>query len=165
MTTITESKETIAIKPEVREVADYIKSNATMDKETGVGSATPEVYANLLSKHTSISAEQVKELQKLNTTFVAAAHLANGELSLDVLKSNKNIDQTEMRIPMVARDAFELTFHRSKEVSAGNRENPAERKTIYGVSRGGFEIHAEGNRGELSKVKTYLASQAAELFS
>lgn len=168
MTNIVTDKDTqaaAAFKPEIRAMADVLKSAATMDKTTGVGSVTPETYASLLNQNTSLTEKQIVEQQKFHTTFVAAAHLATGELSIEAMKGNKEITQTEMRIPMVGRDAFEVTFSRQKEVSAGNRDNPQERKTVYGVTRGGFELHAEGNRGELSKVKTFLASQTAELFS
>lgn len=168
-TIIAEKNETsaaaVAFKPEVREVADVLKSATTYDTNTGVGTITPDTYVKLLQERTSLTEANVKDLQKFNTTFVAAAHLANGEAGLPVLQKNKGIDTVELRIPMVGRDAFEVTLHRSKEVSAGNRDNPAERKTNYGVSRGGFEIHAEGNRGELSKVKQFLQAEAATLFS
>lgn len=157
------------VKPDTAEVADIIQAAATYEAPAGaseaVGTISPEVYANLLTSRTSLTVEQVKELQKLNTTVVAATHLANGRAGLPIMKDNAAVETVSLKLPMVGRDSFEATLHRSKEGSAGNRENPAERKTSYGVSRGAFEIHAEGNRGDLTKVKDYLKNEGASLFS
>lgn len=172
-TTIAEKNEIAAnvlgVKPDTEEVANIIQAATTYEAPAGateaIGTISPDVYASLLTSRTSLTVEQVKELQKLNTTVVAATHLANGRAGLPILKDNAAVATVSLKLPMVGRDSFEVTLHRSKEVSAGNRDNPAERKTNFGVSRGAFEVHAEGNRGDLTKVKTYLSNEAASLFS
>lgn len=161
--------QTSAFKGVTEDVATIIQKATTYEAPAGakeaIGSISPDVYADLLTSRTSLTVAQVKELQELNTTVVAAVHLANGRAGLPIMKDNAAVNTVSLKLPMVGRDSFEVTLHRSKEVPAGNRENPAERKTKFGDSRGAFEIHAEGNRGELTKVKSFLNNEAASLFN
>lgn len=159
--TATETKPAKVIKPEVEDMAQLIEKGSTYEK--GVGTVTPEVYEKILEEG-GVEKSMVEKLQKLNTTLVAAATLAHGRASLDLMKKDKTLLQTELSMPMVGKDTLDITFNRTKEVGDGNRENPG-KKLIYGQTRPVFSIHASGNRGELAKVKDELAASAATLFS
>lgn len=106
----------IKIKPENRELADKFKAALAID-ETGTATGADDLFEEYLeSKGRKL--EDVKELNKLTNTFLGSVHLAMGEVSIDKMKENKEIDQTYLTVPMAGNKA-DVTFRRTAEVSDG----------------------------------------------
>ncbi len=105
----------------------------------------------------------VKSYQKYVTDMAAAAPLALGELSLPVMKKSKDVTQTEVEIPLIGKDTMSVSFTGTKEVR--NPSADGEMMTKFGTVNVSIDSYAAGNRGELKKVKSILAEQAAAVLS
>lgn len=161
----------VEVKPEVRALADKLKKSLELDKKTGT--YDKDKHHNVFVENLPDGAptvEQIKKLQHYTTVFAGAASLAVGETSIAVMKKHSTLERTVAEFPMVGKDQMKVVFDRSAEVT--NRVADGKggtvidgRKTAYGRLNVSIDSYAAGSRGELKKIKSMLAVEAAKAFS
>lgn len=73
--------------------------------------------------------EKVEELSKYNHSFVAATHVAFGELASEIFEENKEAMRVDCKVGFFgARDSIATTVHREKVYSNNFAETEAEKK-------------------------------------
>lgn len=168
----TETKELRAIKTDIVEIADSIKKDLTIEAPAGgntvaEGTVAEGKYLELLTANTSLTKENLEELQEFNTKVVAGLAYAVGTASNDLMKKNKTLGEVNVVMPTVGKDKMEANYVRTKEVSNGikDEEGKIGRKQAYGKVQVGFTNYATGSRGQYAVVKEHLEAAAADLFS
>ena len=110
-----------------------------------------------------LTPEQVGTAYQAVTDWAAGASHAFGEVSLDALKADASLAQTEVKANLVKGVDYSATFRREVMVSNGNMENP-ERVPAYGRLNAEIVVNACANKGEYGKVRRSLAAAAKEAF-
>lgn len=146
----------IVISAPVTDLATKIKEHLSVDKKTGVITAAADIYKTCLPD--DMSADTVQRVRDHDTTFVAAAVKAVGDVSLPVLTKNKELESTTAVVEMLAKSHVAVDFKRVEEFP-----NPKEKGTTitkYGTTK--VEVHhaAGHNAGELKKVRNWLKEEA-----
>lgn len=117
----------------------------------------------LNSNEIGLTAEQVGTAYQAVTDWAAGASHAFGEVSLDALKADASLAQTEVKANLVKGVDYSATFRKEVMVSNGNMENP-ERVPAYGRLNAEIVVNACANKGEYGKVRRSLAAAAKEAF-
>lgn len=166
MSTVTETKDRKAIKPELVAQGEAYRKDIKIDGKTGIATGLEAEFEKALEAG-GVDKETVVKIQNITTNFVTAAGYALGKEGNVALKKNKDLESVSIEIPLVGKDKLSFDYLRSKEVSDGVRdaEGKMGRKTVYGALSASIKSYATGNRGEFSKVKNELAVEASELFS
>ncbi len=146
------------IKPEVLELATKLKAGITISKG-GEATITEGLYEQTLPE--SISMETLKEIQKHNSTFIAAAGHAFGESAIGVMKKNAEVSAVSVSIPTVGKDTLDLTFQRERQIPNAGGEGTSVK---YGSLQAKYNMYGAGSRGQLLKVKQELSEKAAAVF-
>jgi hypothetical protein len=146
---------TTEIKSDIVSLSKTLKGKITIG-DNGVATVEPGTYVALLPE--GISEDNVKQLQSFHSELAAAATLATGELAVPYMKKNKTVTQVELSIPMVGKDALDVTIKREKTVI--NPTNKEQSSTVYGAATAGFTVYSTRPRGEMAKVKSHLAELA-----
>ena len=110
-----------------------------------------------------LTPEQVGTAYQAVTDWAAGASHAFGEVSLDALKADASLSQTEVKANLVKGVDYSATFRKEVMVSNGNMENP-ERVPAYGRLNAEIVVNACANKGEYGKVRRSLAAAAKEAF-
>jgi hypothetical protein len=110
-----------------------------------------------------LTPEQVGTAYQAVTDWAAGASHAFGEVSLDALKADASLTQTEVKAQLVKGVDYSATFRKEVMVSNGNMENP-ERVPAYGRLNAEIVVNACANKGEYGKVRRSLAAAAKEAF-
>lgn len=110
-----------------------------------------------------LTPEQVGTAYQAVTDWAAGASHAFGEVSLDALKADASLTQTEVKANLVKGVDYSATFRKEVMVSNGNMENP-ERVPAYGRLNAEIVVNACANKGEYGKVRRSLAAAAKEAF-
>ena len=146
----------IKIKPVVRELATAIKESLETDSKAGVISEKEgSIYISTLPE--GITEDIVEAVSSHNTNFVAASSLAVGELALDGLAENKDIDRFTGHIDMIGKDSITINVDRSKSYPAIGSNEPIVKK---GVVTTNYEIRAGKNAGQLKGARQHIAELA-----
>ena len=121
-------------------------------------------FDNYLSANEiGLTPEQVGTAYQAVTDWAAGASHAFGEVSLDALKADASLSQTEVKANLVKGVDYSATFRKEVMVSNGNMENP-ERVPAYGRLNAVIVVNACANKGEYGKVRRSLAAAAKEAF-
>lgn len=159
MTTEKTTKAAPAVNEKVIEMAKLIEMGLTMDNSTGVCTAGDDLFEKTLPEDLSI--DTVRQVSKHNSTFVAAATQAFGNLSIAAMAGNKKLEETTVTIPMVAKDTLSVSMKRSKTWT--NHLTPgAEPVVKFGVVSQDYAVTGGKNSGQLKAVKQALYEAAAE---
>ena len=110
-----------------------------------------------------LTPEQVGTAYQAVTDWAAGASHAFGEVSLDALKADASLAQTEVKASLVKGVDYSASFRKEVMVSNGNMENP-ERVPAYGRLNAEIVVNACANKGEYGKVRRSLAAAAKEAF-
>ena len=110
-----------------------------------------------------LTPEQVGTAYQAVTDWAAGASHAFGEVSLDALKADASLSQTEVKANLVKGVDYSASFRKEVMVSNGNMENP-ERVPAYGRLNAEIVVNACANKGEYGKVRRSLAAAAKEAF-
>jgi len=139
------------IKDAVRNVADNLKTDVTY-AEDGSPVFAADAYERNLAE--GLTLEGRKAYEKNDNTFMCAAALAMGELSVDKMAGSKELEATAARIPMGSAN-LDLGFKRSVEVSdgKGGRMSTSQISVKYRAT------------AHLTSVKAHLKAKAAEALS
>lgn len=117
----------------------------------------------LNSNEIGLTPEQVGTAYQAVTDWAAGASHAFGEVSLDALKADASLAQTEVKANLVKGVDYSASFRKEVMVSNGNMENP-ERVPAYGRLNAEIVVNACANKGEYGKVRRSLAAAAKEAF-
>ena len=145
------------IKSNIRELADKIKGELSIDPATGVATVSEDWYVNNLPE--GLTAETYVALTNHNTDVLTAAALANGEAAIDAFKKHKELDRVSLSLPMVGKDSIGVVTDRN--YNARNVQT-GEVSVKHGRTTASLDIYAADNgRGELKKVREHLYATAS----
>jgi hypothetical protein len=174
MSEVKEVKE-IKLKPETRELADKLHKVMKIDAKTGAGTVPETWYVETLDKALPEKIVEkfpgivaalpriMEHLQDHNALVTAGASLAFGEASEKVLKKHSELTKTEIEIPTIRKDGFELQYERTRQVPTRNADGTTGTRAAYGLLRAGYHTYSADSVGELKKVKRYLSESAARV--
>ena len=139
------------------DLAGKIKTSITMDNKTGLGAAAGDIFEKTLPEDLTMAT--VKTVRDHETTFIAASVVAAGDLALDALAGNKELEQAVVSIPMGGRNAVDVTTVRSKTF-----QSPATGTfdKIGHTSVKHTNVASRHQSGELKLALASIADQALE---
>lgn len=146
------------IKPEVLELAAKLKAGISIAKD-GNATVTEGLYEQTLPE--GITIEQLKDIQKHNNVFIAAAGYAFGESAIDTMKKNAEVSAVSVSIPTVGKDTLDLTFQRERQIPNAGGEGTSVK---FGSLQAKYNMYGAGSRGQLLKVKQELSEKASAVF-
>ena len=125
-----------------------------MDSKSGVVSVKDDVDLYQKSLPDDLPMSVVKKVKEHDTIFIASSTLAFGELSVQAMADNDKLERTTGAIPMVGRDALNMTLDREKEYN--NTLGKGEKVMKYGASSINYRVQAGRNAGQLKAVRESL---------
>lgn len=152
------SEKQAQLKEDVLELATKIEAGLTMDKKSGVATASEDLYEQNLPE--DLTMEEVKKVSDYNTTFVAAGTYAFGKLSVDAMSGNKGLEKTTGEIKMGVKDTLSFSMDRRKEYV--NHLTGGDKTVKFGVVTSAYEVRAGKNAGQLKVARTMIAELAAD---
>lgn len=147
------------IKQEVLDLAEKLAAEIQVAKD-GAVAITEDLYKKYLPE--SIKPELLEEQQKFNSQFFAATAKVVGEKAIDAMKKNAELNEVNAAVPLIGKDAFEMSFKRSvaRPDPQGNGTT-----TSYGSLSSKVVTYAAGaSRGQLLKVRKELSEAATAAF-
>jgi hypothetical protein len=153
----------ITLKPETLEFAAKIKKEIKIDHKTGVATIDANFYASTLPEH--ITVKHIEDLQNHNAKFAAAAAHAFSEVAESSLKKHADVNRATFEVPTVKKDAFEMTYDRSRTVPSRNEDGTTGTAVQHGALRVAHRMYAAESVGELKKVKQLSVASAARAFA
>lgn len=127
--------------------------------EGSVGKPVDSFYESVLPEDLPI--ETVKKVSDFNAVFIAAGAESFGEMSVNAMKKDKALEETELTIPMVGKDSVSYNVARRRENI--NPQDPKGDPIVkYGVVTTKYEVHGGVNAGELKKSRASVMEFAAE---
>lgn len=148
----------LQLKPEVASLAEILKKGISVDNQTGTGTAEDSLYDSNLPE--SLTPEIVKSVSDYNTTFAAAGTFAIGELAVEAMSSNKNLDRVSASIAMGGKDSLNVNVDRSREFT--NHLGGGGLTEKFGVTNVSYEVVAGKNAGQLKKARMMIGELALE---
>lgn len=144
------------VKQEVKDLSEKIKKEIKIDTKTGIATISETLYKDNLPEGMTI--DNVKAVQDYNSRIVAATGLALGEASIPVMKKHKELEFTELTLPIV-KDTASFTFDRQS-----TSRNPTDGSEV--IKHGALSVKyvtsgAGTSKGELKKVRAHLFESAA----
>lgn len=152
------SSKDISLKPEVVDLASKIKAGIKLDGKTGIGAEEGNLYEANLPE--SITPEIVKTISDFNSTFVAAGAFAFGELAVDAMKGNKDLERASVDIAMGGKDTLSLNVDRRKTFP--NHLGGGGETEKFGIVSASYEVIAGKNAGQLKKARTLIGEIALD---
>ncbi len=146
------------IKPEVLELSKKLKAGITITKD-GSASVADGIYEQNLPE--GVSMDTLKEIQKHNNTFIAAAAHAFGTEAIGTMKKNAEVSAVSLSIPTVGKDSLDLSIQRERPIPNANGEGTTVK---YGSLQAKYNMYGAGSRGQLLKVKQELSEAASAAF-
>ncbi len=145
----------MSINAQVRAMADAIKPKLSI---TGSSVERPDdLYAQSLAG-SDISMEQVEKVQRHRQDFLAAAELAVGELAIEAMKADQELEQTSMSLK-IGLDKANVTCHRTFETRAPGADTSI---TNYGWVTSGYKAKASS---QANHVRAALKAAGAAAFT
>lgn len=149
----------IKLKDDVIEASSHIKAGIKINKDTGFGTVTDGLFQSFADKH-DLSADVIDKVDDVRTTFAAGAVHAVGELAVDAMVSNKNLERATAEIPIGKKDTFSVSVERSK--SFGNHLTGGDPVEKFAVVTAQYDQHAGKNAGQLKKAKLLIGELGIE---
>lgn len=122
----TKQQEKRELKPEVVRIAGVLKDQFKLDTATGDFEQVGEdnLYEKCLPENLSI--KTVKEVHSHDRAFSAAVAKVVGEASLQAFTDNKDLKETNVKVPTDGRSSLTIKVNRKKEYPdriSGNNSN------------------------------------------
>lgn len=147
----------MSIKTHIEDLAKKLEGEFTSTPHGVFGENTSLFLDNLPE---GVTKKMVDDVENAKTDFVAAASLAHGRLGTALLKKNKELDRTSLKIS-VGRDEVTSTYLRLRE-----SPNPQDRtktiKTMGALSTNYTSVSGVGSKGSLKQVKLALTEMATK---
>lgn len=142
-----------------KSLSDIIRDAAKVDAQTGAGESTPDVYEKTLPL-SSLTMETVKQVSDHNTAFVAASTEVSGQLAIEAMKGNKEINRVTIPFHMGVKDTLTVSVDRS--ATYPNPKKEGESIVKFGATTVKLETRASHNSGNLKSVRGEISRLAAE---
>lgn len=153
-----------ALDPEVLEMSSKITQNIAYNKKTKEGEEQNHVYEAVLPP--SLTMETVNAVAKQNATFIAAGTHAWGNMAIEAMRADGDLNETSLQLKMAGKDTLSISVQRSKEYNNSlAKEGDPKTVTKFGVVTATYDVVAAANRGQLKAVRNELAALAAEHLS
>lgn len=146
------------IESEIDRIATGIKAGTTLDTTTGIGTASPDLFKDLLPA--DLPYEFIEKGAQYRSNFVAGAVKAVSDEALAAMKGNKELNRVTTSFTADVKDSLTISYDRS--VSYPNPQDPATKIEKYGVVSAKYETRAAHNSGQLKALRTQAALDAAE---
>lgn len=150
------------ISPEVAALSDRLKNGITIvvDKDIATTTVAPDMF--MLNKPESLSEEVIKQVQAYSSDYYAASVKAGGELSVDTLAKNKNLEEVHLAFPLFGKDVFNVNVSRSETSTTPGTGVPV---TKYGVVSAKLVTYdARANRGAIKAIRDEISASALAAF-
>lgn len=148
------------LKENVLALSKKIEAGLTIDKKTGVGSESVDLYEQNLPE--GVTMQQVTDVSDYNTTFIAASTHAFGKIAVEAMQSNKKLDSATAEIKMGVKDTLSINVDRSKTYTAQLGDKKGEPITKMGVVTTAYDVRAGKNGGQLKVARALIAQMAAD---
>ena len=152
------------IKEHIKEIASTLKSGMSVG-EGGVVTAEEGLIEKTLPEDLNMTT--VNKVFGWSEDIVAAQTLATGELAEAAMKKDKKLDRvsSELTIGTGRSRHMVTTVGYDRSVTGPKSPSDPTPTTRYGVTSIKVKTKAaDGQTGELKKVRTYLNENAAKLF-
>lgn len=170
-----EKQEPQEVSADIKALAEKIKAGISIDKTTGIGTETGgagKLFKQNLPE--GITQDMVKSVNDYTSDFVAAVTLAAGELSIDALKNNKDLEKCKTKVRTMNRNVVETSVARGRKFTDYKHgeqvldENGNVTDTIpVDVIKAGFvkttyRASFDKNNGDLKKVRSMISLMAED---
>ncbi len=126
-----ETKQTKPLKEEVVRIATIIKDKFAIDNKTGDITSESETPLYELAVPEDLSMKQIKQVHRYDRNFSTAVTSVAGELSLKAMMDNKNLQETNVNVPLEGRSSYKGHFKRKVEfVNRIAAQHAADGKTV-----------------------------------
>ena len=142
-------KEPRELKAETKRIADFLKGKFSLDAKTGDVEQIGEGSLYEESLPEDLTMKTVKQVHGHDKCFVAAVGKIVGDMSLEAFVENKELQQTELKLPTDGHSSIELRCARQKEY--------VDRISTNGTGETPPTVHKFANLS--IKVKTSLGSE------
>lgn len=165
-----ETKAPKALNEEILRIEGIIQDKITIDGKTGDITADAETPLYEAALPEELSVKTVKQVHKYDRNFVTAVTLVAGKLSLKSFQENKDLQQTQLSVPLEGRSSVNAKFTRRKEftnhIGQQHAENGKETSTDPVVHFCHAQVKVKTSMGSgFNSVKTLLAEQGKEFLS
>lgn len=150
------------ITPEVANLSDRLKNGITIvvDKDVATTTVTPGMF--MLNKPESLPEEFIKQYEAYSSDYYAASVKAGGELSVDLMAKNKNLEEVHLAFPLAGKNLFNVNVARSETSTTPGTGVPV---TKYGVVTAKLVTYdARANRGAIKAIRDELSASALAAF-
>ena len=142
----------------VQTLSDLILAETKMDNTTGAGSSSDNVYEKTLPQ--DVTMDMVTKVTEHNTVFIAAATKVAGQLAIDAMKANKDLQRATVPFNMGVRD--QLTVSVDRQATFPNPQKPEEPIVKYGSTSVKYDVRPAHNVGTLKTVRQEISKLATE---
>lgn len=175
MTDKNQTSENRELPAHIKDLASKIKAGISVDSKTGIGKEIDEP-GKLFKQNLpdGVTQEMVKKVNNYTSDFVTATTVAAGELSIQALKENDDLDTVTTKVATMNRNVVMTSVKRGrvyndygnpKEVIKNDKGEIVETIPSEGVKIGfvktGYRSSFDRNSGNL-KLARNLISQLAE---
>jgi len=112
---VTETKEQKPLNEEIVRIAGVIKDKFSIDGKSGDITAETETPLYEAALPEDLPMKQVKQVHKYDRNFATAVTSVAGELSLQAMVDNKDLQETNVTIPLEGRSTYKGNFKRKVE--------------------------------------------------
>jgi len=141
-----------------RSLADKLKAEITVDVTTGTVADQKSFFMDNLPE--GVTPELVATYEGYKDTVVKAGGLALGEVSIDAMKANPELNRVTMTIPTVGKSYIGYAFDRSRQVPSRNDDGTTGTREKLGALTVDVVTYGTKNRGEFAAVKNELSEMA-----
>ncbi len=142
----------------VQTLSELILAETKMDKATGVGTSSDNIYEKTLPE--DVTMEMVTKVTDHNTTFIAAATKVAGQLAIEAMKENKDLNRATIPFQMGVKD--QVTISVDRQATFANPQKPEEPIVKYGATSVKYDVRSSHNVGTLKTVRAEISKLAAE---
>ena len=142
----------------VQSLSELILAETKIDNTTGVGTSDDKVYEKTLPE--DVTMEMVTKVTDHNTVFIAAATKVAGQLAIEAMKENKDLQRATVPFNMGVRD--QLTVNVDRQATFPNPKNPEEPIVKHGSTSIKYDVRPAHNVGVLKTVRQDISRLAAE---
>lgn len=140
------------IKDVVTTLATNVKEDLQYNKDTHTINSEHDLYSKHLPE--DLSMEVVEKVNGYDIAFVAATGMAVGEMAIEKMAKEKNVEQISAEFNMGKKNSISHVVTRERTFT--NITNPAEPIHKFGDLASSLTVQAGRNQGELKKVRNHL---------
>ncbi len=147
------TENTTPVTESQRKLADVIKANLSIEKETGVPTPSKDTWKQILAA-TDVTEGEYLKVNGLLKDLVPAGSLALAEAALPAFEANKDLETVSVKIRLGGGDSLKLGIDRRVEFPVPGK--PDEPKIIrYGASVAKLQLSAVKNQA-LSNTHAHI---------